>query len=230
MSLTCTHGTDGPLPVPSRRRFSRAYVIHCPPLLLPGLSAWRPAASSKIIPRISRAASDWPLRPELAAPLDVWPSSQLAQRAAGRGRWWLEGVVAVLLCCMPSWRPTPVRPITCRSGAGVYLADLDRQRRNARQWRKRIADSRLGVFLRLEDDDGHADAVNRCQPVRTDKTGRPGHQVQSQASQRLASHLRRRAPAPRTRPRDRHVDRHDEILDGFAPAPQQPAQAAGARA
>jgi hypothetical protein len=41
----------------------------------------------------------WPLRPELAAPLGVWPSSQLAQCAAGRGRWRLEGDVALLSCC-----------------------------------------------------------------------------------------------------------------------------------
>jgi hypothetical protein len=36
------------------RRFSRAYVIHCSPLLLPGLSACLPVALSKIIPRIFR--------------------------------------------------------------------------------------------------------------------------------------------------------------------------------
>jgi hypothetical protein len=40
-----------------------------------------------------------PLRPELAAPLGVWPSSQLAECAAGRGWWWLCGDVAVLPCC-----------------------------------------------------------------------------------------------------------------------------------
>src|SRR5208283_4738009 len=57
---------------------------------------------------------------------------RLAQRVAGRGRWRLEGDVAVLLCCMPSWPLTPARPRTCRSGAGVHLADLDRQRRDAR--------------------------------------------------------------------------------------------------
>jgi hypothetical protein len=57
-SLTCTHGTDGPLPVPSRRRFSRAYVLHCLPLLLPGLSACPPATSSKIIPCMSRKDGD----------------------------------------------------------------------------------------------------------------------------------------------------------------------------
>ena len=35
-----------------RQWFSRAYVIPCPPLLLPGLSAYRPSTSPKIIPRI----------------------------------------------------------------------------------------------------------------------------------------------------------------------------------
>jgi hypothetical protein len=44
------------------------------------------------IPRGQR----WPLRPEVAAPLGVRPSSQLAQCATGRGRWKLEGEVAVL--------------------------------------------------------------------------------------------------------------------------------------
>jgi hypothetical protein len=49
------------------RRFSRAYVIHYPPLLLPGLSACSPTTSSKIIPRMSREASDWPRRPPLVS-------------------------------------------------------------------------------------------------------------------------------------------------------------------
>ena len=40
-----------------------------------------------------------PLRPELAAPLGVWPSSQLAECAAGRRCWRLCGDVAVLPCC-----------------------------------------------------------------------------------------------------------------------------------
>ena len=41
----------------------------------------------------------WPLRPELAAPLVVWRSSQLAQCASGRAGWQQLGAVAVLLCC-----------------------------------------------------------------------------------------------------------------------------------
>jgi hypothetical protein len=40
-----------------------------------------------------------PLRPELVAPLGVWPSSQLARCADGRTGWRLPGAVAVLLCC-----------------------------------------------------------------------------------------------------------------------------------
>ena len=43
-----------------------------------------------------------PLRPELAAPLDVWLSSQLARCAAGRRCWLLCGDVAVLPCCTVS--------------------------------------------------------------------------------------------------------------------------------
>jgi hypothetical protein len=41
------------------------------------------------------------LRPELAAPLDVWPSSQLARCAAGHRCWQLRGDVAVLARCTP---------------------------------------------------------------------------------------------------------------------------------
>jgi hypothetical protein len=40
-----------------------------------------------------------PLRPELAAPLGVRPSSQLAECATGRRCWRLCGDVAVLPCC-----------------------------------------------------------------------------------------------------------------------------------
>ena len=39
-----------------RQWFSRAYVIYCLPLLLPGLSACPSSTSSKIIPCISREA------------------------------------------------------------------------------------------------------------------------------------------------------------------------------
>jgi hypothetical protein len=41
-----------------------------------------------------------PLRPELAAPLGVWPSSQLAGCAGGRADWRLCGDVAVLPRCI----------------------------------------------------------------------------------------------------------------------------------
>jgi hypothetical protein len=40
-----------------------------------------------------------PLHPELAAPLGVWPLSQLAECAAGRSCWRLCADVAVLPCC-----------------------------------------------------------------------------------------------------------------------------------
>jgi hypothetical protein len=40
-----------------------------------------------------------PLRPELAAPLGVWPSPQLTRCAGGRAGWWLSGDVAVRCCC-----------------------------------------------------------------------------------------------------------------------------------
>ena len=43
-----------------------------------------------------------PLRPELAALLGVWLSSQLARCAGGRVCWRLSGGVAVLPCCTPS--------------------------------------------------------------------------------------------------------------------------------
>jgi len=41
----------------------------------------------------------WPLRPELAALLGFWPSSQLARCAGGRAGWRQYGDVAVLPCC-----------------------------------------------------------------------------------------------------------------------------------
>ena len=44
----------------------------------------------------------WPLRPELAAPLGVWSSSQLPRCAGGRAGWRLSGDVAVLSCCTVS--------------------------------------------------------------------------------------------------------------------------------
>lgn len=52
--------------------------------------------------RVYPAASDWPLRPELAAPLSVWPSSQLTRCAGGRAGWRLSGDVAVLRCTAPA--------------------------------------------------------------------------------------------------------------------------------
>lgn len=41
----------------------------------------------------------WPLRPELAVSLGVWPSSRLVRCAGGCAGWRLSGAVAVLGCC-----------------------------------------------------------------------------------------------------------------------------------
>ena len=59
---------------------------------------------------------DWPLRPELAAPLGVWPSSQLAECVAGRRCWPLCGDVAVLPCCTV-YRITSVFPCVAECSA-----------------------------------------------------------------------------------------------------------------
>ena len=71
------------------------------------------------------------------------------------------------------------------TAAHAYVAAIMR----ARQRRKRVGGSLFSVFLRLEDDDRHADSIDRRQPVRTDETGCPRHQVQSQARQRRTSRL-----------------------------------------
>ena len=93
-----------------------------------------------------------PLRPELAAPLGVWPSSQLAPCAAGRGRWRLYGDVAVLPCCT-------VRRISSsrRRGSDSFL--LDRRTRSV---------------LRVP----HRTALN-CNPNCNLQIRRSGHVVQS---------------------------------------------------
>ena len=57
-----------------------------------------------------------PLRPELAAPLGVWSSSQLAECAAGRRCWWLCGDVAVLSCCTVYRISNSVRGVRIGSG------------------------------------------------------------------------------------------------------------------
>jgi len=71
-----------------------------------------------------------PFRPELAAPLSVWPSPQLAQCAAGRDRWRLSGDVAVLRCCPapassahPRSAPPTRQPSTFRSDISQVGAD-----------------------------------------------------------------------------------------------------------
>lgn len=50
------------------------------------------------IPRGQR----WPLRPELAALLGIWSSSQLTRDVGDRTGWRLCGDVAVLSCCTSS--------------------------------------------------------------------------------------------------------------------------------
>ena len=71
-----------------------------------------------------------PLRPELEAPLGVWPSSQLIRCAGGRTGWRLSGDVAVRCCCTapapsaktPSavlaGRPSAFRQVTRRGRPG----------------------------------------------------------------------------------------------------------------
>lgn len=77
------------------RRFSREYVTHRLPLLLPGLPGCPPSASTKIIPCVSREASDWLLRPELAAVQGGWPMSQLTEGVVDSSCLLVAGVVAV---------------------------------------------------------------------------------------------------------------------------------------
>jgi hypothetical protein len=57
----------------------------------------------------------WPLRPELAAPLGVWPSSQLTRCAGGRASWRLSGDVAVPCCCTAP-APSAKTPATVLAG------------------------------------------------------------------------------------------------------------------
>jgi hypothetical protein len=80
--------------------FSRAFVIHCPPLLLPGLSAYPPAAPSKIIPRISRVASDGPFAPTSGAAGRL----PAALAIAGRGRSLVLAVVRGRCCTLLLYR------------------------------------------------------------------------------------------------------------------------------
>jgi hypothetical protein len=106
-------------------------------------------------------------------------------------RWWIVGSAPVRvtihhnrltrppqrfrLCkSMSTWARPSLDHRVCGSGAGEYLADLRRQRRGAGKWRERIGDGLLGVFPRLEDDDGHADVVDRLKPVRVDEAWRLG--------------------------------------------------------
>lgn len=69
-----------------RMRQARSRCLRCCPRVV-------------VIP-LTTAPSGEPLRPELAAPLDVRLSTQLARCAGGRGGWRLSGAVAVLGCCI----------------------------------------------------------------------------------------------------------------------------------
>jgi len=61
-----------------------------------------------------------PLRPELAAPLGLWPSSQLAECAIGRRCWRLCGDVAVLPRCIVCRISSPGGGRPDRSGPGQH--------------------------------------------------------------------------------------------------------------
>jgi hypothetical protein len=69
----------------------------------------------------------WPLRPELAALLGVWPSSQPVECAGGRRCWRLYGDVAVLCCCTPSVSPA--------RGCGAHPPTVRFQARHIPSWR-----------------------------------------------------------------------------------------------
>jgi hypothetical protein len=85
-----------------------------------------------------------PLRPELAALLDVWPSSQLAQCATGRGRRRLYGNVcctSVLLRCAAYAARVPVVRISSGwanvlARSFVYDAAVQRVRETVVRYRR----------------------------------------------------------------------------------------------
>jgi hypothetical protein len=86
---------------------------------------------------------------------------------------WHNRVIAYALILVtdryPPFRLDPwLAPRAARrsSGAGVHLADLDRQRCDTWQSRKRGGDRLIGVFPGDEDDDGHTDPSDGRQPER----------------------------------------------------------------
>ena len=66
----------------------------CPCVTVVGRSLSHADRTSRL-----QAPGSRPLRPELAAPLGVWPSSQLARCADSRASWRLSGATAVHDCC-----------------------------------------------------------------------------------------------------------------------------------
>ena len=65
-----------------------------------------------------------PLRPELAAPLGVWPSSQLTRCADGRAGWRLSGDVAVQDCCTVPASSAHVSDAVRTRRPSVFQADI----------------------------------------------------------------------------------------------------------
>jgi hypothetical protein len=95
-----------------------------------------------------RALGSRHLRPELAAPLGVWMSSQLARCVDGRGGWRLSGAVAVLGCCT-SPASSAHAPVAVPSGASGSLCPANRGSSSPWLWgwsghgpRRRPADRR----------------------------------------------------------------------------------------
>jgi hypothetical protein len=109
----CERFTD-PLPP----AFSRGRVIYCPPLLLPGLSACLRSTAPKIIPRVSRDTSDWPLcsrrpRADVLGMVAVEVASQASARA-GRDPFSRSRPGGPPVC----WSPAPARGARDAAAAG----------------------------------------------------------------------------------------------------------------
>jgi hypothetical protein len=57
--------------------------------------------------------------------------------------------------------------------AGEDLSNFNADRGYARQRRQWVLKRRPGIFLRIEDYDGHTDSIDRFEPVCGDKSGCP---------------------------------------------------------
>jgi hypothetical protein len=113
-----------------RPMVSRGYVVHCPPLLLPGRSACPPSTSSKIIPHISRAVrvrlgyQDQPQAPSFcAAYLVAIRIRGTACRISGRGSRSRTGDRGGAIDAVPARRATAAR---IDGSAQLRLCDVDR--------------------------------------------------------------------------------------------------------